>query len=506
MNLETSEGNRRAVRILAYSQTALTKENIAEVKALDEQMQRTFRNMNPAVTLEMIRKGENPLDMSMDELNQAAEQIKQEQGYEEQERFNKYLWKLEQNHEISDEERSSYIGIYRLIAQVEKTDGAALGYLRNEGSDLTMRNLLRAVRTEKKGGMDYAVSDDFGGVSKTASGPRIDEQIELGFQQNCLKDVMDFISPERLSQIGEDNWADMTPEQFAEALAQAEESAGEQEALESYTKEQLSLYQQVLEAPEDVYSYLEHYDITNSMTNIMAASEMLRSPNRMMERLFRENRFSTTSMEKVAALKQQVLDNFEEALENPTELADAQETLAEVAEHVMDDMIIEEPNISTQQIRDMRQMVAEFQLCSKRTEEECYMIPIQTGDTVTGVSLRVVRGKKEKGLVDIFLDSGKMGKIAASFQANERGISGIIATDDPDTREQLLNQQDEFADRLDDDCELSVTYVSDLSLSHFELTSAERASQETEEPAEPVQTKRLYHIAEAFIQTVKAFA
>lgn len=29
-----------------------------EVKALDEQMQRAFSNMKPAVTLEMIRRGE----------------------------------------------------------------------------------------------------------------------------------------------------------------------------------------------------------------------------------------------------------------------------------------------------------------------------------------------------------------------------------------------------------------------------------------------------------------
>ena len=150
LQLDTSETNRRAVRILAYNNTEITPENIMEVKALDEQMQRAFSNMKPAVTLEMIRRGENPLDMNMEQLNQVAQEIQQENGTKEQERFSKYLWKLEQNHEISEEERSSYIGIYRLIAQVEKGDGAALGFLMNQGSDVTMRNLLRAVRSEKK--------------------------------------------------------------------------------------------------------------------------------------------------------------------------------------------------------------------------------------------------------------------------------------------------------------------------------------------------------------------
>ena len=120
LQLDTSETNRRAVRILAYNNTEITPENIMEVKALDEQMQRAFSNMKPAVTLEMIRRGENPLDMNMEQLNQVAQEIQQENGTKEQERFSKYLWKLEQNHEISEEERSSYIGIYRLIAHVEK--------------------------------------------------------------------------------------------------------------------------------------------------------------------------------------------------------------------------------------------------------------------------------------------------------------------------------------------------------------------------------------------------
>jgi hypothetical protein len=548
MGMENSEGNRRAVRILAYNQTPITEENVLDVKSLDEQMQRTFRNMNPAVTLEMIRRGENPLDMNMEQLNQAAEEIKQEIGNEEQERFNKYLWKLEQNHEISQEERSSYIGIYRLIAQVEKTDGAAIGFLRKEGADLTMRNLLSAVRTQKKGEMDYTVSDEFAGVEGKTEGPKIDDQIEVGFQQNCLKDVLEGVSPEKLERIGKDIWGEMTPEQFAEALAQIEESEQEKEASYSYIQEQLAMYQQVLDVPEDVYSYLEHYDMANTMANILAVHDMLRSPNQTMERLFRNERFSQSSLEKIAALKQQVFDDFAEALKNPSELADAQETLAEVAEHVMDTMIIEEPNVSTSEIRDIRQVVTQLGLCGKRTEEECYMIPIPTGDSVTGVSLKVVRGKKEKGIVDILFDCGKMGKVAASFHAKEEGISGMIAVDREETRQFLNDHQEELAARIRGDAadtqnaenvqeaatiqnvanmqntanlqnvtntqqavELHIAYVPDLSLSHYELSGIQRQErmqqngQLAEDSSNSVQTRRLYQIAEGFIQSISEY-
>ena len=94
---------------------------------------------------------------------------------------------------------------------------------------------------------------------------------------------MEHISPEKLSRLGEEKWQNMSPEQLAEALRQMDESVGEQEAEKSYRQEQLAQYQQLAETPEDVYTYLERYDIPNSMINVMAASEMLRKPNRMMQ-------------------------------------------------------------------------------------------------------------------------------------------------------------------------------------------------------------------------------
>ena len=193
----------------------------------------------------------------------------------------------------------------------------------NQGSDVTMRNLLRAVRSEKKSGLDYQVDDDFDGVDSTAEGPKIDEQISAAFQQNCLRDVMEHISPEKLSRLGEEKWQNMSPEQLAEALRQMDESVGEQEAEKSYRQEQLAQYQQLAETPEDVYTYLERYDIPNSMVNVMAASEMLRKPNRMMERLFQQDHVSKDSMTEIAEMKEQVLEQFSKALENPSDLADS---------------------------------------------------------------------------------------------------------------------------------------------------------------------------------------
>ena len=66
----------------------------------------------------------------------------QELGGDDTERFSQFLWKLERNKEISEEERRSFIGVYRLLHQVEKSDGAAIGAVLNQGADLTLKNLL----------------------------------------------------------------------------------------------------------------------------------------------------------------------------------------------------------------------------------------------------------------------------------------------------------------------------------------------------------------------------
>ena len=507
LNLECSEANRRAVRILAYNRTEITSENITLMKAKDEEVQRLFSNMTPKVTLELIRKGVNPLDMNVNELNQAAEEIKSEFTETDNERFEKFLWKLEQNKQISEEERTSYIGIYRLIAQVEKTDGAAIGSLINQDATLTMRNLLSAVRSQKKGSMDYEVNDSFEGVTAKTEGARIDEQILAAYQTSCVKDAAENLTIAAVSEI-EKTWQDLTPEQLKEAVLSANSKQAEDELEIAYQKNQLQQFTEVLSASEDIYTYLEQNDIPNTMSNILAVTQMFRNPNRMFERLFTPHSKENQSIEKVRELKEQVLERFAEAIKSPTEMAEAQETLADIAEHVMDTMIIEDEQVSAVDLRELRLLNKQLSLCAKQSREECYMIPIETGEGVTGVSLKILRGEEKKGLVDILFRGSLMGKVAASFEAKEDSISGMIATDDEQTRQLLSENLGLLAEKLneqqDEKIDLRVAYIPDLSLEHYavNLKRSERKPAAAEEK-NPVQTARLYHIAESFIQTIQ---
>lgn len=497
LGLEANEANQRAVRILAYNRTEITVENITQIKAVDMEMQRLFQNLTPAVTMEMIREGKNPLDMEIGKLNQLVEDIQAETGSKNEERFSKYLWKLEKNHEISQEERDSYIGIYRFFARIEQTDGAAIGALLNQGGEITMRNLLTAMRSAGKS-MDYTVDDNFAGVNPKQKGPRIDQQIQASYQTDCMKEALDILSPKKLEQLEE--WEAMTPEQFLEALKKVQEeqpSASEAQYYSELSEE----YQEVMSASADVYAFLEKYDMKNSANNVLAVSRLLENPSNVFDVLFAEEGKSQNFREAIREMKEQIMQRFGEAVKTPEEMAQAQETLAEVAERVMQSMIIENEPVSVRDLKDLRLMNQQLFLCKEKAKGESFLVPVATGDTVTGISLKIVRGKENKGFVDIFFRGALMEKVAASFEAKENGISGVIATTDEETRRLFADNLGFLAEKMNPEgqepMDIKVAYVSDLSMWQFEKNTSSETGEET-----PVQTKRLYHIAESFIQSV----
>lgn len=498
LELETSESNKRAVRILAYNETEITVENITKIKDVDLEMQRLFQNLTPAATLELIREGQNPLDMEISKLNEVVENIQSELGEKENERFSKFLWKLEQNNEISAEERDSYIGIYRLIAQVEKTDGAAIGALLNQGADITMKNILTAMRSTRKI-VDYAVDDKFEGVSSMVKGPRIDQQIMASYQTKCAKEVGTILSPEKLNQIEE--WENMTPEQLLEALQNVQNEEESMVLEQKYYTQLAQEYTSVLEASDDVYAFLEKYEMKNSANNVLAASRLLENPSNVFDTLFGTEGKSSDYREMISDLKDQLLKDFGEAVKTPQEMADAQATLAEVAEKVMQTMIIENETVSAKDLADLRLMSQQFYLCSQKAQEESFLVPVETGDGVTGINLKIVRGKENKGLVDIFFRGALMEKVAASFEAKENGVSGVVATTNEETRRLLADNLGLFVEKMNQESrepiDVKVTYVENISAWQMEKNSLPEKGEAT-----PVQTKRLYHIAESFIQTV----
>lgn len=513
LGLETSEANRRAVRILGYNQIAITEESVAQMKAVDEEVQRAFRNMTPATVLEMIRKGLNPLDMDFATLNAVAEQIEAENSSAETSRFSEFLWKLEQNNAITEEERASYIGVYRLIHQVEQSDGAAMGALVNQGAEITMRNLMMAVRTERHAGkMDYTVDKDFSAQESSGyHGTSITDQIETAYQNNCIKDVADALTPDKMRSVmmQDSAWENMTPEQLKEALQQAETDEAAMDY--AYAREQLAQLSQSSDAAADIYAVLEKYDIPNTMSNIMAMEAMVKNRNGLFRQIFGsgvKTADEEVGEEDIETMKQEVLDAFGEAISSPEELAEVQERLGMLAENVMRGML-ESDDVTNLDVRELRLMSAQLSIHQTLAKEEQYAVPVMVGDGIVNVSLKIVRGADKKGVVDITMESALRGKLAATFQAKEQGVTALIATDNEATRALLEANEETLKSGFsgEENIDIHYAYISDLDIGSYSAggTMAESGprAEGTETETYQVQTTRLYSIAETFIRQIR---
>ena len=189
MSLDKTLENQRAVRILAYNRMEITAENIERVKEADKQVTAVIEKLTPKNVLQMIRDGVNPLEKTFGELESYF--AENPQSYEEEaEDYSRFLYQLEQKKDITENERKAYIGIYRMVHQIEREDGAAVGAVVNTGAELQFSTLLAASRSRRTSHMDWKVSDDTGLTQEVRlSENNISEQISVGMAKEILTDV-----------------------------------------------------------------------------------------------------------------------------------------------------------------------------------------------------------------------------------------------------------------------------------------------------------------------------
>ena len=509
IGMEPTQENARAVRILAYNHLKISEQSVLEMKLADRQVQQAFDSLKPAVVREMIRAGINPLQMQMEELNAQAKEIRSQLGgADDLTKFSEYLWKLEQNHEISRQERDSYIGIYRLIHQVEAGDGAAIGALVQQGIPITMGNLLTAVRSEKKSGMEYKIDDSFGGVEGTVKGTAIVDQINAAYQAQCLEAVQEIAQePGQFAELlSGESWEELTPEQLLAQLRQAPE---DEKTDEEYRRTQLQELNTAAAAPKEVYELLEHYDVPVTANHVLAMQQMMANPNDALRRLFgladqlEEEDKKADLMAELSKIKDDILDQLGENVKAPQELAKAQETLAEVAEHCGQTVMYE--GMTSLDIRQLQMMTAQLQLGARMAREERFQIPILTSDGAVGVQVKIVRGTEKKGHVRITMESAAYGKVAAELRAQEKGIKGYIASDSREGADRLQKEQpylQELLGELSGDAgenEVRILFSEHVDLTRFELADSGQKQPPTEAQNE-IQTRTLYGIAEKMIR------
>lgn len=496
MGLEPTEANRRAIRILGYNSIEITKESIAEMKNYDSKVQNLMDGLKPAITLEMIKRGVNPLDTPIDEVNQEIEQISQEIGASEDEKYSEFLWKLDQKKELSTDERKAFIGLYRLMNHISKSDGAAIGSVIKAGKELTLSNLLTAVRTSKSGGVNQSVDDNFGTLESTSrKGESISEQVQ--YYRREAQSVLNKMTPDNLEQAsqslridGQDTMEtlqDVSLEMLHETIEQ--QSDNMDETSKQYLKEKMESYYEKLDNSQECMDFLESADISATLENTASAQTLLYE--NVWEQVADKTGKKPAEKEKYKESMQKLSESlgedfFEEEYDSFTELCRSM---------VKESMYQEDTTSSDMSL--YRFMGSSLELTGALSKKESYQMPVVTGDKIANVNVTLEHSSIHQGKVKISYRSDDLGEIESEWTVRGDAVTGAITADNVTALDLLKQQKMTMGDAIS---EIGLT-AEQVNFSLNRNKGIQLSS--TENTDESVDTKVLLKVAKTFIKTVQ---
>lgn len=481
LGLEDTQANERAVRILGYNQMEVTTESIQEMKQWDAEVQRLIKLMKPQTVLEMIREGQDPLNTPIAELNEQLSEKNQERGTSEEERYARYLWQLEKQGKVEAEERREYIGIYRLLHQIEKSDGAAIGAVLQAGQKMDLEHLRTAVRTMRAHGLDEKISEEDGVREAPAK-----------YYQNMTEEILQTVTPAKIQEITTGHPEQLMNRPLETVAEELQQAAGDPALLQQYYEEQAEELRETVRQADQARTYLEQFELPDTLENIRAAEYMLEEGGSPVKELLERRRVLEEEGQQEL---DELLEELPEAIETPESL---QEKCVE-AEKYMQEILTksqETADITSEDLKHLKLLGQSLRLQQALTRRQSYEIPIRTGDTVTTMNLTILHGGGESGKVQISMDESTFGRVSGEVQLQGEQIKGLILCDDRVGFDALKEQGTTLTERLE-----SVGYsVKNISYGMDYKTRSEMAGAVSSE--EQTDTAKLYQIAKILVRHV----
>ena len=452
LDMDLNDANRKAVRTLGYAGMMINKESIDSVRTATHSVERVISLMTPARTLSMIRDGVNPIGENIFNL----EKTLSEEPFEETgDRYARFLLKLERSGNITEDEKQTFIGMYRLFNLIEKQDGKVIGNVLSSGKELTLKNMLEASRSNRHMNSEYVIDDDFGLLEQVVEkGESITSQFERTFMQ-----MMDPV-PDK-----------------------------------SYIDEKIKDIRTAskIKDPEEILSVLEQ---PVTVENILAVSAMSEGMGKGFKKMFsREDRDEGRD------------DNGREVLteEDARKLADElsdRDSASAAYERFLDKAarIAKENALSSETYEDVRtysMLYKQVGFAASLSGRESYEIPVYLEDGWTSIHLTIEHSKDDAGKVRASFGSEEYGKVEASFSLKQSGVDGFIVSDSRSGVDNLKNIDDKIREEF---------RKEDLETSNLSYVFSKYINTDVYIPGtDSIKTdnSRLYRIAKAFIGAVQ---
>ncbi len=515
LNLETTEANRRAVRILGYNSIPLTEENITSMKYYDSQVTGLIEKLQPSVVTGLIREGINPLTTELSTLETEVDRIVGEEGTTAEEKYSEYLVKLDDRKELTKEERAAYVQVYRTIYRVEKSDGAVIGALAESGREITLQNLMTEARTMKSSGIDTLIGDETG-IAESS------EAVLLAQKQ--FERIAGHFTPDRAEEIRKTEAPEtMSLERLAEQLEQLPEGDGDLE----YSAEQVNHIRELAEDCSLELRFLERLGTGNSVEALTAARSLLQGGSwmRRLERLV-QNKSETLTADDAEVSPETVMtvpsrtgkdtaagftvteEEAAEVLESREKLSALSEQTAGKAQELMEALYLN-AELTAEEAGTLREIAGSVSLYKELAGKEYYEIPIGDEDGDVGLRLTVIHNSGSSGQFSVLMDGEEGGsRIRAEAGLKDNTAELLITSDSRVVCDAVRSRQQVLKNRLQEqgiDCEQVFVGFTDkvgplIPEQQRDGTSGQQSSEE-----ESTGTELLYRAAKEtvlFLRTI----
>ena len=442
-NIHADETGRKAVRILVYNNMEISEANVARIEEALGEVNNVINKLTPEKVLRLIRDNINPMDMNMKELSDTLKSMSVE---ESDEQYAKFLYKAEKAGNISEEERKSYIGIYRFINRLEKTDGAAIGAMVNQGRDITFRSLLSGIRS-KRADVNVQIDDSFGLLDNViGKGINISDQIESAFDNH--------IGFEQ-SKAAEDEYLKQTYREYKQSLELFEQeeymysdTVSEAVALQALTDDSTNIYRKMYKAAQAGYSIEDPENISEAFDNI--------------------------------------IDNLEDRDTADNSFESMKKTVMEYIERYRTDCD------SYIDLKGLMLCGKQLSVATSLNRHEDYIIPIKTDDGYTSVRLSFVHEKNQNGDIDIYCRDSKGYEINTHLHLEDDILSGLIVCEDDSVCDRMKAVREGLVSATGFENTINIVKGKENKLSKSNYLS-------NNTDINNVDTKSLYRVAKAFL-------
>ncbi len=444
LEIEATRLNEKAVRILGYSGMEITEANIEKAVKAEVAVENVITHMTPARTLKMIRDGFNPLDTDIYELSNELLSEDEDTGNT---KYTEFLYKLEKSSEITESEKSAFIGLYRLFRKIEKSDGKLVGDVIKADEKLTLLNIISASRSDRQVGTDIKIDDSFGALEKLIThGESITDQILQGFKTKELN--------------------------------------------KQYAKEEANEIRNIITKEEAIVRALENADSPKSPINMAAANMLLNSRGTIFKGLLKG--FDEEEKDVFDKEISELADSFDDedsvknAINSFTEKT--QEIIknkAQIADKYID-------------VKSLKLLNKQLSIINKMADSRTYEVPVIINGSYTSINLKIVNDTENAGKVKAYFETEETGKVSAEFELRDGKVSGIITTENSFFEGVIKEREDSFKEEFKGaGVEISsMYYVNKRGISV-------KGNYTDENDVSTPATKQLYSVAKAIIKAVQ---